>query len=165
MLEEREGACKISFLTFSMEIMDIMEQSAEDERDSVIAVVDRVCTDDAMQDVFDMFEHITSSPFEFSSDAEHRAAVVLFGKRRIMLFSRMMQKDLAPESLGNLVYLAYFACNLGMKDIFAYMVDVCSDDDLRYAMQRIFDDEGELDDDWNITTRSSTIKGEVENGE
>ncbi len=151
-----------------MEIMDmeIMEQSAADERDSVICVVDRMCTEDSMQDVYDMFEHITSSPFDFSNETEHRAAVVLFGKRRLMLFSRMMQQDLVPDSLGNLVYLSHFASlELGMKDVFAYMVDVCGDDDLRYAMQRIFDDVGELDDEWNITVRSSTIKNEVESGE
>lgn len=147
-------------------VMDIMEQSPADERDSVIAVVDRVCTDDDMQDVYDIFEHITSSPFDFSSIEEHRAAVVLFVKRRLILFSRMMQNGLIPDKLGNLVYLSHFASTeLGVKDVFAYMVDVCADDDLRYAMQRVFDDVGELDDEWNITARSSTIKEEVERGE
>ena len=144
-------------------VMQIMEQSAGDERDSVVGVVDRMCTEDALQDVHDMFEHITSSPFDFESDCEHRAAVVLFGKQRLVLFSRMMQSNLVPERLGGLVYLSHYACTeLGMKDIFAYLVDVSGDDDLREAMERIHDDCGELSDDWNITERSSAIKAEVE---
>lgn len=128
-----------------------------------MGVVDRLCTEDAIQEVEEMFEHITSSPYDFANETDQRAAVVLFVKRRLMLFSRMMQTGVAPESLGDLVYLSHFASiELGAKDIFAYLVDVCADDDLRYAMQRIVDDGHELDDEWNITSRSAHMKQEVE---
>ena len=143
--------------------MEISETSPEEERVAVMAVVERLCTAEAVQGAEDMFEHITSSPFDFTDDCEQNAAVVLFVERRIMLFARMMQTGVAPESLANLVYLSHFASvELGIKDIFAYLVDVCADDDLRGAMQHIVDDGGELDDEWNITARSSRIREEVE---
>lgn len=146
-----------------MDDMEVMEHTEEKERDAVTDILSRTCTEDAIQEVQEMFENITSSPFDFEDEKEEHAAVVLFVKRRLVLFSRMMQAGLIPDKLSNLVYLSHFASiELGMKDVFAYLVDVCGDDDLRGAMRTIYDDVGELDDEWNITARSCAIKKEVE---